>query len=308
MKKITCCTFSPDDSLILFGKLETALNIAERKEVPFFPGNKETFLSCSFSPNGKRLVTSDGSNTIKLWNVAKQRLLTSLCAEVSVDLCSFSITGLFIIGNSESAANYGHYSLCIWNAITLERCDKQKSSHRKLDERGALKSRKCERCYQRIFKEPNPKQLEIKSCSRYGSGLIMSCPWICKGEECIFLSEVYYDSSVTECISSTAAAAWNYFVVCPSRIECDLFKTTALEDNLWLYKDMKKLFVLKTLAPTQKQSCLLNPTKVYSSSFSPDGPRLASCTSDGYTNIWNVNTNQVKQRFEGNPGEYEFFC
>ncbi|XP_028416525.1 uncharacterized protein LOC114540601 [Dendronephthya gigantea] len=52
---ISCCTFSPDDSLILFGKLETAFNIAERKEVPFFLGNAETFETCGFSPNGKRL-------------------------------------------------------------------------------------------------------------------------------------------------------------------------------------------------------------------------------------------------------------
>ncbi|XP_028402096.1 uncharacterized protein LOC114525086 [Dendronephthya gigantea] len=54
--RIRCCTFSPDDSLILFGKLETAFNIAGRKEVPFFPGNEETFASCAFSPNGKRLL------------------------------------------------------------------------------------------------------------------------------------------------------------------------------------------------------------------------------------------------------------
>ncbi|XP_028402140.1 uncharacterized protein LOC114525125 [Dendronephthya gigantea] len=39
MGRISCCTFSPDDSLILFGELETAFNIAGGKEVPFFPGN-----------------------------------------------------------------------------------------------------------------------------------------------------------------------------------------------------------------------------------------------------------------------------
>ncbi|XP_028416518.1 uncharacterized protein LOC114540593 [Dendronephthya gigantea] len=77
---ISCLTFSPDDSLILFGELETAFNIAGRKEVPFFPGNEEVFLYCAFSPNGKRLVTSHGLDTIKLWDVAKQTLLSSLCA------------------------------------------------------------------------------------------------------------------------------------------------------------------------------------------------------------------------------------
>ena len=42
--------------------------------------------------------------------------------------------------------------------------------------------------------------------------------------------------------------------------------------------------------------------------FSPDGSRLASCSSNGYINVWNVYTNQVKQRFKRNPGGYEFLC
>ncbi|XP_028402097.1 uncharacterized protein LOC114525087 [Dendronephthya gigantea] len=156
LEENSCCTFSPDDSLILFGKLEMAFNIAGRKEVPFFPGNEETFLSCAFSPNGKRLVTSDGSNTIKLWDIAKQKLLSSLCAGFSVRRCSFSITG--------------------------------------------------------------------------------------------------------------------------------------------------------TLAPKQEQSCLSQPTEVYSSSFSPDGSRLASCNSDGYINVWNVYTSQVEQRFKSSQCWSRFLC
>ncbi|XP_028402071.1 uncharacterized protein LOC114525062 [Dendronephthya gigantea] len=124
-ERIQCCTFSQDDSLILFGKLETAFSIARRKEVPFFPGNEETFLSCAFSTNGKRLVTSDGSNTIKLWDVAKQKLLSSLCAGFRVDGCSFSVTGLFIIANLKYDSDPG----CVWNAITLQRSDKRKLSH-----------------------------------------------------------------------------------------------------------------------------------------------------------------------------------
>ncbi|XP_028412211.1 uncharacterized protein LOC114535036 [Dendronephthya gigantea] len=139
LKTIPCCTFSPDDSFILFGKLETAFNIAGRKEVPFFPGNEETFLSCAFSPNGKRLVTSDDSNTIKLWDVAKQKMLSSLCAGFRVGWCSFSVTGLFIIGNSESSSHPG-YSFCVWNAITLQRMDERKLSHGEREKPDVLKS------------------------------------------------------------------------------------------------------------------------------------------------------------------------
>ncbi|XP_028412205.1 uncharacterized protein LOC114535028 [Dendronephthya gigantea] len=69
LKHLQKCEIEEDDSLILFGKLETAFNIAGRKEVPFFPGNEETFLTCAFSPNGKKLVTSDGFvNFAGKWN------------------------------------------------------------------------------------------------------------------------------------------------------------------------------------------------------------------------------------------------
>ncbi|XP_028412179.1 uncharacterized protein LOC114535002 [Dendronephthya gigantea] len=317
-EKIPCCTFSPDDSLILFGKLKTAFSIAGRKEVPYFPGNEETFLSCAFSPNGKRLVTKDGLNTIKLWDVPKQKMLSSLCAGFLVDWCYFSVTGLFIIANSESSS-YPGYSLCVWNAITLQRSDKRKLSHVEREKPDVLKSRKCERCFQRGFEEPNYKQLEVRLYDKYKMRLcdetherkcIMSCPWICKGVECIFsisMEELCY-SSVTEIIPLTAIVAWNYFLAYSYYDPFFRVKITALEDNLWLYSDNGKLIVFKTLAPKQEQSCLSYATFVYSSSFSPDGSRLASCNSDGYINIWNVYTSQVEQRFKSSQCRSIFLC
>lgn len=111
---VSCCTFAPHlSSFVLLGKLESALSIVEKKEVPFFHGNQEMFESCAFSPNGKRLVTSDGSKTIRLWDVAKQNLLSLLHAEVPVNWCFFDRTGLFIIGNNEELNEEG--SFCVWN-------------------------------------------------------------------------------------------------------------------------------------------------------------------------------------------------
>lgn len=96
-KSTSCCTFSSDDSFILFGKLETALNIAERKEVPFFHGYyQEDFTSCAFSRSGRRLLTSNGSSTVKLWDITNQILLSLLCAQLPVHRCSFSTTALLI--------------------------------------------------------------------------------------------------------------------------------------------------------------------------------------------------------------------
>ena len=36
-ERISSCTFAPDDSIVLFGKLETALGITNKSEVSFFP-------------------------------------------------------------------------------------------------------------------------------------------------------------------------------------------------------------------------------------------------------------------------------
>ena len=141
--KISCCTFAPHDSFALFGKLEAVLNIAERKEVPFFHGIKETFQSCAFSPKGNRLVTCDGSDTVKLWDVAKQSLLSSLCADCSVIWCSFSNTGLFIIG--DNGLN-GRGVFCIWNAITQQRSDERNVFNMPLNDKNVFHSKRCH-CY-----------------------------------------------------------------------------------------------------------------------------------------------------------------
>ena len=184
-KSISCCTFAPDDSFVLFGKLETVLSIAERKEVPLFHGNNEIFTLCTFSPHGKRLVTSDGSSTVKLWDVAKQSLLSSLCADVPVNRCFFSSIGLFIIGDwidglhdyhaigdSEFAAEYNDSedcefqeqgAFCVWYAITWQRSDERNLSDVERDEGKVIHSKLCHRCFRPGFKELNAcKKLEIE--------------------------------------------------------------------------------------------------------------------------------------------------
>ncbi len=120
--RISCCVFAPDNSIVLYGKLETALNIAERKEVLYFSGKFERFVSCSFSPNGRRLATYDHSGAVKLWDVVSQCLLAELCAMVNPDFCRFSSTGLFIIGDRKIA---GYDSYCVWNSITYQRVDQR---------------------------------------------------------------------------------------------------------------------------------------------------------------------------------------
>ena len=305
------CTFAPDDSLILFGKLETALRVADGKEVPFFHNNKETFISCGFSPNGKRLVTSNDSNTIKLWDIAKQSLLSSLCTEIPVNSCIFSRTGLFIIANRNSELidndnnNDADDLFCVWNAVTLQRCDERnKKGETKV---GDL----CKRCFPATFEVPAFKRLNVKPrqpLPSWNSPSEILFTGIFNEVECYFALDL--DSvSVVENTHFTTLACWN---IAFNNRDLDLSSNCAVttcEDNLWLYADMTKLIVFETLVSTPKQSsCLHSPARVYSSSFSPDSSRLATCTSDGIVNIWNVDSNEVEQRFKCNPEESPFAC
>ena len=320
-KSVSCCTFAPDSSFVLFGKLETVLNIAERKEVPFFHGNEETFTSCAFSPNGKRLVTTIKYDyTIKLWDVSRQSLLALLCADTPVDWCSFSSTELFIRGGRYSEADssddssddsdYEEDSFCVWNAITLQRSDERNIRDVKLRKAAVFQDKKCKRCFRKGFKELNSSNLEMNVCAPFAFSEDEWITWstgIYNGVECSFS---FKDDtlSVIESTHFTTLAAWNLSVGTRDD-EGLLYEVTTIEDDLWFYADNDKLFVFRTSAPIHQQSSRLSrPTRVLSSLFSPDGSRLATCTSDGYINIWNVNTGQVEQRFKSNQGDSSFAC
>ncbi len=312
---ISCCTFAPDDSFVLFGKLETALNIAEKREVPFFHRNKQIFTSCAFSSNGKRLVTSNGSTIIMLWDVAGQCLLSLLFAQVPINWCSFSSTGLFIIGNDQSKTRgpisgpWGSdrddswvdvaESFCVWNAITWQRCDKRNVHYHKLNAKNgrAFQNELCKRC--------SLSTLEL-ACKPLVSSEIPYRTWstgIYNGIECIFGFDEQ-SLSVVESTHFTTLAIYRHYIHYLFNFSSSsvVKEIGAIKNDLWLYGDAEGLITFRTLAP---QTC---PTKFLWSSFSPDGSRLATCTSDGYINIWNVNTREVEQRLKSNQSESPYAC
>jgi WD40 repeat protein len=313
LKNSSCCIFAPDGSFVLFGKLDSVLNIAEKKEVPFFQRNKETFTSCAFSPNGKRLVTANGSSTIKLWDVAKQSLLSLLCAETPVKWCSFSSKGLFIIGD-RNPDKINHLFLrdgnfirrddedlfCSWNAITLQRNDERVLPEPKRKEGKVFRSKLCKRCFPAFERLPTSKRLYLERCIASDGRKIpyITCSTgIYNGVECIFASHQQI-LGVIENTHFTTLAAWKFSEGMPFSFYHRITKTGG---DMWLFASEEKLMVFRTLVP----KC---PTKVLWSSFSPDGSRLATCTSDGCINIWNVDTRQVEQLFKSNQDESPFAC
>ena len=324
---VSCCTFAPDDSFVLFGKLKTALSIAEKREIPFFHGNQETFQSCAFSPNGKRLVTCGRSKEIKLWDVGKQNLLSSIYHEVGVDWCSFDSTGLLIVGgyswnymypDDQSSEDEEHQPqiklrstsdeelLCAWNAITLQRCDVRPLPEREFKSGKTFHGRFCKSHFRPGLKKPltykisgvdpyvplQSEPIEDLTCS---TGMYNDV-------ECIFaLSD--RSVSVIENIHFTTLAVWNLNNGSAETRYTIFPEMKAIKDDRWLYASNENVIVFGTLpAPA------VCPTRVLSCSFSPDGSKLATCTSDGCINIWNVHTRKVEQRSKHGEGNSSFAC
>ena len=311
--RISCCTFAPDDTFVLYGKLETVLNIVEKKEAVFFGGDVERFKSCAFSPNGKRLITNDGSDTIKLWDVVRRSLVSVLSAGAPVDGCTFSDTGLFIVGGQRFTRDDAY---CVWNSITLQRVDQRSrfssSEPRKKD--GVLRSERCNRCFRQECKELIPskglgimKPMQLNRhflhimCSLFNFSRKRSniSTGVYKEVDCSFYVAKQESLRVIENIHFTTLRAWEISIGSP-RFPLEEVSTTAftaIENDHWLYGDEGKLVVFSS---KENQSSSSHPACVFWSSFSPDGTRLATCTSDGFINMWNVDTSHVYQRFRNN--------
>ena len=295
---ISCCTFTPDDKYILYGKLKTVIDIERKKDVTYFKDELEKFKSCTFSPNGKRLLTNDGSNTLKLWDVVRRSLVAVLSAGAPVDRCRFTSTGLFIVGGTSFKKEDTY---CVWNSITLQRVDQRTlfSGNECGNKDGVLRSKRCNRCFRKECKELIPSK---------GFGIMPLLPktvigkrfaGIYKEVDCFFYLAEKESLRIFESIHFTTMEAWEmfmrYFI-----ITADLFMLSdiaAIKDDQWLFSDNEKLIVFNSVPHNDNHPNLPRPTCVLWCSFSHDGTRLATCTSDGFLNLWNVDTSQVHQRF-----------
>ena len=305
---ISCCIFAPDDTYILYGKLKKVVDIEQKKKVTFFDGKVEKFTSCAFSPNGKRLLTTDGLNTLKLWDVVKRSLVAVLSAGVPVDRCRFTSTGLFIVGGT-SFKNEDTY--CVWNSITLQRVDQRTrfSGMERGNKDGALRSKRCNRCFRKECKELIPsKGLGIMpSMLKSNDGKLSA--GIYQEVDCFFYLTKDKSLRIIESIHFTTIAAWEMFTATPIKmLYVPFFDIAAIEDDHWLYTDDRKLVAFKSLPHKENQACEPGSTCVLWCSFSPDGTRLATCTSDGFANLWNVDTSQVYQRFRNGRDTWAAAC
>ena len=314
---ISCCTFAPNDTVLLYGTLESVVCIAERKEVPYWSGQVERFKSCAFSPNGNRLATIQvgyDSREVKLWDVYGQTLVSVFCAGGPLDCCSFTKTGLFVIGDMK---NYMNASYCVWSVITYRRVDQRSLFRSNIQKKErSRRSEICSRCLRPAQKELIPlKGLPTPAMNRFMRYLPyrVSSLYDRKNKfsrifagihdevDCIFYSDKNESLRVIESTHLTTLAVWDVFISDVrfklSEQDLEFIYFSPMEDDHWLYSDEGVLAVFSSDTPRKRESSLSCPKSVLWWSFSPDGTRVATVTSDGFVNLWNVNTCVVYQRF-----------
>ena len=119
--------FSPDKFMLLYDEYGRFV-FPNEGETSLFGGNYGALWSCSFSPSSSRLVTCDGSDEIKLWDVNGGNLVARLQAGGPVDCCSFSECGLFIVASRERKEDrFVSESdvFTLWSTLTQQRVDER---------------------------------------------------------------------------------------------------------------------------------------------------------------------------------------
>ena len=119
-----------DSSMLFYDRYDYFPHMPTETDSMVFGGDCGALWSCSFSPSGNRLVSCDGSEKIKLWDVNSKRLLVQLQAGGPVDCCSFSECGLFIVASKVLGRKYdgsaNHTDVfTLWNVLTKQRVDRR---------------------------------------------------------------------------------------------------------------------------------------------------------------------------------------
>lgn len=266
------CTFSPDKSILLYGRLDRCLDLNKKEQLPFFDGDCGTLLACSFSPSGHRLVTCDGSDQVKLWDVNNRNLLQSLQAGGTVDCCSFSESGFFIVANKEGFKDGRSNQtdvFTVWNAFTLQRVDrrnisrnfKSKDNEKKTTE--FILSRNGD--YIDIFELPHA----LPTAQLFGrQSLPVVVRYRCRN--CILFFE-YGKITVLDSLQSSSDEAHRF-----------LSPPLGIKAADAIYK-VQGFFVVPCSATLYvfRMTTYQSPYHISCCSFSPDGAFLATCV-----NVW----------------------
>lgn len=313
---VPCCTFSPDNSILLYGKLEYGFDVKTKKECSFFARGNHSFSDCSFSPSGTRLVTADDSETVRLWDVKTQSLLGLFRSGNQVNSCSFSQCGLYIIGketnNFKKKFTRGSHKIAnfvaIWNTITFHR----------IDRRHPIVSRPSEREFYKspIYTFGTEVVISITFSSSYQDVEVYVLPQgvpVCRlGGNKYSCTYSVIKSMESTCLLKRDRDSWcvvdhygenelavrlfspfDYKMRSLSVFPERCLTVCSVDDKICLVQLNDELlsFKIPSEQPKPPPKCVITCT------FSPDGSRLASCTDDKILSIWDGYSRRIVQKF-----------
>ena len=284
--------FSPDKFMLLYDEYDRFVYPGEG-ESSLFGGNYGALWSCSFSPLGNRLVTCDGSDEVKLWDVNCENLVARLQAGGPVDCCSFSECGLFL-----AACKQRQGSQCVnesdvftlWSALTHQRIDRRNTygNFRFLADRNkAQVLLSCNGAFLDVFQLP--EALFAVSLFRHYFPYLLPLTryhW----RDCVFhhinesikLPEVYQLMNMIEkkrcCLKLWEGAAM-FFIGCP----CSYLKSTRVVPiqvrGLYIVPYFAQLNIFGVGENPSAVSFVSEPYVIKCCCFSPDGSFLVACAN-----------------------------
>ena len=336
---VTCIGVSPNEQLVAVGYKDgwfSIFNVPDFKElfifntmlackthcsnksepaIPMLPWDMfpayGVLWSCSFSPSSNRLLTCNGSEEIKLWDVNNKNLLRRLQAGGPVDCCCFSDCGLFIVATKETEVTKPNDVFTVWNALTLERVDRRNI---RCIERSVDLLDICKVQQRVVLLDGNKKsQLFLSTCSDYGidvfqlpDALLAARLHTCRFKSLLPVRRHHRRNCVlhhiNQCVRLFNVNQLEYFVlqqrscskpsstdpgICFSGCLCSYLQETGV-----VPVKVKKLYVVPVFAKLKifstghypsisiQPSFVSKPYVITSCCFSPDGSFLATCAND----------------------------
>ena len=319
---VPCCTFSPDNSILLYGKLEYGFDVKTKKECSFFDRGNHSFSDCSFSPSGTRLVTADGSETVRLWDVKTQSLLGLFRSGNQVNSCSFSQCGLYVIGkeinNFEKKFTRGSHKIAhfvaIWNTITFHRVDRRHPIVSRPSEDGRYFSKSPiytfgtevvisitfpGNCREDVEIYVLPQGVPVCRLSAYKTYFVIksmeSTCLLKRNPHSWCVVDHYGENELAVRLSSPFDYRLNSHLTFSesSTGAKSCLNVCSVDDKTCLMQrdDELLLFKIPSEQPKPPPKCVITCT------FSPDGSRLASCTDDKILSIWDGYSRRTVQKF-----------
>ena len=258
------------------------------------------------------MVTCDGSNEVKLWDVNSENLLARLQAGGPVDCCSFSECGLFIVANRERdedrCVNESDV-FTLWSTLTLQRIDRRNihSNFKFLADRNKTPLLLSGNGVNYdVFQLPEPLL-----AARLWSGFFPNLPPLTKyhWHDCVFhhtnesikLTEVNQLINMIDqkrCFLKLPGRAAVFFIGCP----CSYLKSTRVVPiqvrGLYIVPYFAHLNVFRLGENPLAASFVSQPYVIKCCCFSPDGSFLATCANGDslFILIWDTKLCTIVQK------------